>query len=79
MYEANLGTGCSTERRVSREYKHKHLGEFGGDRWRVSRDREFSISGGPGFISASMKTVRLNSGSLKNRIWWMSVSVEGNE
>ena len=77
MYEANLGTGCSTERRVSREYKHKHLGEFGGDRWRVSRDREFSISGGPGFISASMKTVRF--GSLKNLIWWISVPVEGNE
>ena len=79
MYEAILGTGCSTERRVSREYKHKHLGECGGDRWRVSGDREFSIPGGPGFISAFMKTVILKSGFLKNRIWWISVSVEENE
>ena len=79
MYEAILGTGCSTERRVSREYKHKHLGECGGDRWRVSGDREFSIPGGPGFISAFMKTVILKSEFLKNRIWWISVSVEENE
>lgn len=43
--------------------KHKHLGECEGEEWRVSEDREFSISGGPGFISTYMKTARLKSGS----------------